>query len=38
MHYLAATVTTPTIAGSTWIWVLLAFIAGMWFMTKIGRR
>jgi hypothetical protein len=38
MHNLAATVHTPAIAGSTWIFVLLAFIAGMWFMTKIGRR
>ncbi len=35
---LAATVHTPAIASSTWVWVLLAFIAGMWFMTKIGRR
>jgi hypothetical protein len=38
MHDLAATVTTPAIAASTWILVLVAFIAGMWFMNRIGRR
>lgn len=38
MHPLAAQITTPAVANSTWIWVLLAFIAGMWFMNRIGRR
>ena len=38
MHLLAATVTTPAIATSTWIWVLIAFIAGMWFQNRISRR
>ena len=38
MHYLAATVHTPAIATSTWILVLVAFIAGMWFQNRISRR
>ena len=38
MHLLAATVHTPAVATSTTIWVLVAFIAGMWFQNRISRR